>query len=61
MILKLCGNADIEVFPFKTFNNPEVILRHLDNESQDIELTPDEAEVLAAALSATAAAVRKLK
>lgn len=47
-VLNLEGNAPVEVFPFVSMGHQEVVIRHLDGESQDIELTPDEAEHFAA-------------
>jgi hypothetical protein len=45
--------------PFFTIFHREVVLRHHDNESQDIEMTPDEADVLAERLRRAAAIARK--
>lgn len=56
--IHLEGNAPIEVFPFVTIFHREVVLRHHDGESQDIELTPDEADMLADRLRAAAATTR---
>lgn len=53
------GNAPIDVFPFFSLDTAEVILRHHDD-SQDIELTPDEADQLADMLRAAAAFARDL-
>lgn len=58
MKIELSGNAPLEVFPFVTCLHREVILRHEDNESQDIELTPDEADALADLLKQAAAQAR---
>jgi hypothetical protein len=52
------GNAPIEVFPFVTSLHREVVLRHLDGTSQDIELTPDEADAVAAMLRDAATRAR---
>lgn len=42
MQMQPLGNAPIEVFAYAG----EVIVRHLDGESQDIELSPEEAQQL---------------
>ena len=57
-MIRLSGNAPIEVFPFVTLFHREVVLRHHDDESQDIELTPDEADQVADMLRAAAAVAR---
>jgi hypothetical protein len=57
----LSGNAPIEIFPFVTSLHCEVVLRHLDEESQDIELTPDEADTIADLLKAAAQRSRELQ
>jgi hypothetical protein len=57
----LSGNAPIEIFPFVTSLHCEVVLRHLDEESQDIELTPDEADTVADLLKAAAQHSRELQ
>lgn len=54
----LSGNAPLEIFPFVTILHREVVLRHKDGGSQDIELTPDEADRVAVRLQAAAAAAR---
>jgi hypothetical protein len=59
--IELSGNAPIEVFPFVTVLHREVVLRHHDGESQDIELTPDEADRVADMIRAAAAAARAEK
>jgi hypothetical protein len=59
--LELSGNAPVEVFPFVSILHCEVILRHKDGESQDIEMTPDEADQLADMLKKAAARSRELK
>lgn len=46
-LLQLSGNAPIEIFPFVSVMHREVVLRHHDGESQDIELTPEEADRVA--------------
>lgn len=61
MKVTLSGNAPLEVFPFVTTIHREVVLRHLDDESQDIEMTPDEADTVAAMLREAAARVRASK
>lgn len=50
-------NAPIEVFPFITSLHREVIIRHLDDESQNIELSPHEALELAEVIRVTAISV----
>lgn len=57
-VVHLSGNAPIEVFPFVTIFHREVVLRHHDGESQDIELTPDEADAVAELLKKAAALAR---
>lgn len=57
--LSLSQNAPVEIFPFVTYLHHEVIIRHLDGESQDIELTPDEADEFADRVKAAAALARK--
>jgi hypothetical protein len=57
--IDLSGNAPIEVFPFVTVMHCEVVLRHHDGESQDIELTPDEADHIADLLKAAATRARE--
>jgi hypothetical protein len=47
-----------EVFPFVTSLHREVVLRNKDGESQDVEMTPDEAESVASALRAAAACAK---
>jgi hypothetical protein len=54
----LSGNAPLEIFPFVTPLHREVVLRHRDEESQDIEMTPDEADRVADQLRAAAVAAR---
>ena len=58
MKLQLSGNAPVEVFPFVSAIHREVVLRHHDGESQDIELTPDEADKIAALLKVAATRAR---
>ena len=60
-VVHLSGNAPLEIFPFVTSLHREVVLRHKDNESQDIELTPDEADQVADLLRAAAAVARAAK
>src|SRR4029077_12669669 len=60
-LIQLLGNAPLEVFPFVTSLHREVVLRHKDDESQDIEMTPDEADLVADRLHAAAAAARTAK
>ena len=60
-VIQLSGNAPIEVFPFVTTIHCEVVLRHKDGESQDIEMTPDEADQVADMLRTAAAAARATK
>lgn len=55
------GNAPLHVFAFVTSMHCNVTIRHQDGESQDIELTPDEADQLANILRATAAEARQRK
>ncbi len=59
MKLQLSGNAPVEVFPFVTTIHREVVLRHHDGESQDIELTPDEADKISDLLREAAAQARR--
>jgi hypothetical protein len=56
--INLSGNAPIEIFPFVSVMHREVVLRHHDGESQDIELTPDEADHVADLLKAAATRAR---
>lgn len=60
-VIRLSGNAPIEIFSFVTSLHREVVLRHHDGESQDIELTPDEADQVADQLRAAAATARTAK
>lgn len=60
-MVRLSGNAPLEIFPFVTLLHREVVLRHHDGESQDIELTPDEADQVAELLRAAATAARAAK
>lgn len=60
-IVHLSQNAPLEIFPFVTLFHREVVLRHKDDESQDIEMTPDEADHVAGLLRAAAAAARAAK
>ena len=60
-VIQLSGNAPLEIFPFVTPLHCEVVLRHNDGESQDIELTPDEADAVADRLKLAAAQARSLK
>ena len=60
-MIRLSGNASIEVFPFVTPLHREVVLRHYDGEAQDIGMTPDEADQVADRLRAAAAAARAAK
>ena len=60
-VVHLSGNAPLEIFPFVTSMHREVVLRHKDDESQDIEMTPDEADQVADLLRAAAAAARAAK
>ena len=60
-VIQLSGNAPLEIFPFVTLFHREVVLRHKDDESQDIELTPDEADQVADMLRAAATAARAAK
>ena len=60
-LVHLSHNAPLEIFPFVTPFHREVVLRHKDDESQDIELTPDEADQVADLLRAAAAAARTAK
>lgn len=57
-LIHLSGNAPLEIFPFVTTLHREVVLRHHDDESQDIELTPDEADHVADLLREAAARAR---
>jgi hypothetical protein len=59
--LPLSKNAPVEIFPFVTAFHHEVVLRHCDGDSQDIKLTPDEADAVAALLQSAAATVRASK
>jgi hypothetical protein len=56
--IELEGNAPISIFPFVTIFHREVVLRHHDDESQDIEMTPDEADHVADLLREAAAQAR---
>lgn len=58
MKIELTGCAPVEVFPFVTTLHREVVLRHLDGEAQDIEMTPDEADEIADHLRHAAALAR---
>jgi hypothetical protein len=60
-VVQLSGNAALEIFPFVTIFHREVVLRHLDGESQDIEMTPDEADHVADLIKQAAAAARALQ
>lgn len=60
-IVHLSGNAPLEIFPFVTLFHREVVLRHHDDESQDIEMTPDEADQVADMIRAAATAARAAK
>lgn len=60
-VIHLSQNAPLEIFPFVTLFHREVVLRHKDDESQDIEMTPDEADQVADMLRAAANAVRAAK
>lgn len=57
-VIQLSGNAPLEIFPFVTLFHREVVLRHKDDESQDIEMTPDEADEVAELLWTAAAQAR---
>lgn len=57
--IELSGNAPIEIFPFVTSMHREVVLRHHDDESQDIEMTPDEADHVGDLLKDAAARARE--
>lgn len=57
-MIQLSGNAPIEIFPFVSVMHREVILRHHDGESQDVELTPDEADHVADLLKEAATRAR---
>jgi hypothetical protein len=54
----LSGNAPIEVFPFVDALHREVIIRHEDNTSEDIEMTLDEAERVAQTILQAVAVAR---
>jgi hypothetical protein len=58
-VVALSHNAPIEVFPFVTLFHCEVVLRHHDNVSQDIEMTPDEADQIADLLKKAATLARQ--
>lgn len=58
-LVQLSQNAPIEVFPFVTLFHCQVILRHHDDESQDIEMTPDEADNVANLIKIAAALARR--
>ena len=60
-VVQLSQNAPLEIFPFVTPLHREVVLRHKDDESQDIEMTPDEADHVADLLRAAAVAARTAK
>jgi hypothetical protein len=57
-LITLSGNAPLEIFAFVTELHREVVLRHKDGESQDVELTPDEADQVALILVRAAADAR---
>lgn len=57
-MIPLSGNAPLSIFALVTPLHREVILRHLDGESQDIEMTPDEADCVAMFLRQAAAKAR---
>jgi hypothetical protein len=57
--IALRGNASLELFEFVTLFHREVVLRHLDGTSQDIEMSPDEAEEVAYALLGAAVRARR--
>lgn len=62
MKVLLKDNADLEIFPFVTQLHNEVVIRHLDGESQDIEMCLEEAEEVAhTILTAVAQAKRTRK
>jgi hypothetical protein len=56
-VIQLSGNAPLEIFPLQR----KVVLRHKDSESQDIEMTADEACCVADQLCAAATAAREAK
>lgn len=58
MKITLSQNAPVEIFPFVTPLHREVVLRHHDGESQDIEMTPDEADQVADLIRRAAARAR---
>lgn len=60
MKIDLSQNAPVEIFPFVTAIHREVVLRHHDGESQDVEMTPDEADQVADLLRQAAARARDL-
>ena len=60
-VIQLSQNAPLEIFPFVTLFHREVVLRHKDDESQDIEMTPDEADQVADMPRAVAQAARAAK
>lgn len=61
MKVQLAGNAPIEIFPVVTIMHRKIVLRQRDNESQDIELTPDEADRVAELLKRAATLAREAK
>ena len=61
MRIELSQNAPIEIFPFVSVMHREVVLRHLDGVSQDIEITPDEADQIADLLKRAAQIAREAK
>jgi hypothetical protein len=60
-IIQLSGNAPLEIVLRATPLHRQVVLQHKDGESQDIVLTPDEADRCANQLCAAAAAARVAK
>jgi hypothetical protein len=60
-IIQLSGNAPLEIFLLATSLGRQVVIQHKDGESQDIVLTPDEADRCADQLCAAAAGARAAK
>jgi hypothetical protein len=60
-IIQLSGNAPLEIFLLATSLGRQVVIQHKDGASQDIVLTPDEADHCADQLCAAAAGARAAK
>ena len=58
-IIHLSADEPIHVFPFVTLFHCEVVMRRHDDASQDIKMTPDEADHVANVLKIAAAVARR--